>query len=461
MLGKSLSDATEYVERRTAAAAVTARDALLPVAFTFALMSLVAPKFSHTLLPAAFACLVLLHGRSAARQTTAQPMSFGSGFTSIYFIAAALYLFARAVTAPQPASALALLAVFGAFLTMAWQMSRTLTGLHPIDQRKLTQGLLAGTLVGAVYLVAELLTSQSIVTSILNHVPLLAGGRKSHFIIADERIQSVRTYVLNRNIGVLNLLFWPVLLIAANEAERLKDLKSKLCVYGLFFATFCATFLSVHKTSKVALVFACAVFVLSKLSKRAALSAMTVIWMLATLAVVPASRIAYDNGLQNSTVLAGSARARIVIWNFEAQQIPEAWLLGRGIQSVIYYDQLQAPTATVVPGELSAQRNGHHSHNIYLQIWYELGAVGALLFSIAGLLILRRIASMPARSFPFAIAAFASVTAIMAFSWGLWQHWYFAAVCMSAAVLALASTGERTGGMRGAAETPSRTTSKA
>ena len=188
---------------------------------------------------------------------------------------------------------------------------------------------------------------------------------------------------------------------------------------------------------------------------------MTVIWILATLAVVPASRIAYDNGLQNSTVLAGSARARIVIWNFEAQQIPEAWLFGRGIQSVIYYDQLQAPTATVVPGELSAQRNGHHSHNIYLQIWYELGAVGALLFSIAGLLILRRIASMPTRSFPFAIAAFASVTAIMAFSWGLWQHWYFAAVCMSAAVLALASRGERTGGMRGAAETPSRTTSQA
>lgn len=259
-------------------------------------------------------------------------------------------------------------------------------------------------------------------------------------MIADDTIQSVRTYVLNRNIGVLNLLFWPVMLIAVNEAERLKDLKSKFCVYGLFFATFCATFLSVHKTSKIALLFACAVFILSKLSKRAALSAITVVWLLATLAVVPAARIAYDHGLQNSTVLAGSARARIVIWNFEAKQIPDAWLFGRGINSVIYYDQIQGPTATVVPGELSAQRNGHHSHNIYLQIWYELGAIGALLFSVAGLLILRRIASMTARSFPFAIATFASAIGIMAFSWGLWQHWYFAAVCMSAALLALAQS---------------------
>lgn len=177
MLSKFISDATEYVDQRTNFSTIAAHDALLPVTFAFALTSLAAPKFSHTLLPAAFACLVLLQARAARRLIVRQ--SFEPTFTTIYFVFAALFLFVKAVTAPNPQNALALLTVFSAFLAMAWQMSGAFTELHSADQRKLSQGLLAGTLLGSVYLVIELLTSQSIVTSALNHIPLLAGGQKA------------------------------------------------------------------------------------------------------------------------------------------------------------------------------------------------------------------------------------------------------------------------------------------
>ncbi len=84
-------------------------------------------------------------------------------------------------------------------------------------------------------------------------------------------------------------------------------------------------------------------------------------------------------------------------------------------------------------------RLGRHSHNHYLQIWYELGAVGAALFLLAGLVLLQKMRSMAQGIRPYAYASFVAACSIAAFGWGLWQTWLLAGYSLSAIFLIFAS----------------------
>ena len=72
-----------------------------------------------------------------------------------------------------------------------------------------------------------------------------------------------------------------------------------------------------------------------------------------------------------------SARHRIVIWGYTSEQIAKAPLLGAGMSTARALnnpDDMDAPRA---PGTDFRLSTSLHSHNGYLQTWYETGAVGA------------------------------------------------------------------------------------
>lgn len=71
---------------------------------------------------------------------------------------------------------------------------------------------------------------------------------------------------------------------------------------------------------------------------------------------------------------------------------------------------------------------GHHGHNMFLQAFHELGAVGALLLAIAGAAVVMLIPLLPAAAQPFAGGAFAAFALVGAFAWGMWQSWFMCAV---------------------------------
>ena len=56
-----------------------------------------------------------------------------------------------------------------------------------------------------------------------------------------------------------------------------------------------------------------------------------------------------------------------------------------------------------------------------------LGAVGALLLLVAGVVGLRALAGLPAADQPYAYASFVAATVIASFSWGMWQPWFMCA----------------------------------
>ena len=118
--------------------------------------------------------------------------------------------------------------------------------------------------------------------------------------------------------------------------------------------------------------------------------------------------------------------SRAHIMNAAAAQLRESLWLGIGLnQFRNVYEGLKA-------GDYA------HAHNIFLQTWYELGAVGAVLFSAIGAVAWALLSRRPAALQPYAFASFVSAVLIGAFSWGMWQTWFMAAYAIWVMLLALA-----------------------
>jgi O-antigen ligase len=135
--------------------------------------------------------------------------------------------------------------------------------------------------------------------------------------------------------------------------------------------------------------------------------------------------------LQDAPWLQKSARARIVIWKTVADSVMEAPLLGVGARTgyVLNEQDVEEDDIPKVP---------RHAHNMFLQTWYELGAIGAAILLIAGLLCVRAISALPATVYPFALATFAVGAVQFATSWEIWQRWFFTLYILVWFCLALA-----------------------
>jgi O-antigen ligase len=104
-------------------------------------------------------------------------------------------------------------------------------------------------------------------------------------------------------------------------------------------------------------------------------------------------------------------------------------------------------TAKLVPIRAAEMRgyvwvdpHGVYPHNQVLQLWLETGLLGAALGAVFVLLVLRRIARLPPRIYPFACAAFAAAFAVSASSFELTTDSWWAALALTAILLRLAET---------------------
>ena len=428
-----------FFERRFRPGALASSSQTRAAAFVFAIVTaaLIAPKFLHTLLPLLFIFIYL--DSSLYRRSLLDPRRRRWDACTIAFAVLGSYAFVRAASAPDAPRALAIVAAFACISAMTLQIVRRTAEIDERQRAGLNSAVVAAAFTGSIYLVVEFATGLAVVSKAVIAAPVLAGGNPMHFKYHDGAIETVRTYVLNRNVGVLNLVLWPALLIAASNARRPMTGAGAGTALALFTIAAIATFSSWHESSKVALLAAAVIFLASRFSMRLGRALVAAGWIGANLGALVAAEAAYDHGLQLNAMIPGSARARVVIWNYTARHVRDDIVFGKGVDSVRFNDKLEGPHAVRLPGELSDQRPGHHSHNVYLQIWYELGAAGVVLFALAGLAILQRLRRLEDAAQPFALAAFTSAATIAAFSWGLWQLWFFAGVCLGAILLTLAS----------------------
>lgn len=261
-------------------------------------------------------------------------------------------------------------------------------------------------------------------------------NRKWLIVEEDGTVLSAGKWELNRNMGMLALLVWAAVLSTARAFKA---------VHG---ARFAAVFLAVsavvigvshHQASQIALFASAVVFGLSMISARMVRIGLACLWCLSFLAVVPVANLSYRTfELHNVEWLPRSARARVIIWGETAGLIEIRPLLGVGIRSTRHFD-MPVKNAELPQGQVYGKRTGRHAHNLYLQVWFELGAIGVVLLMASVLLLFLKSAGLAAKTQPYANAAFTMFATISAFSWGIWQSWLLAAWGMAFVAFCLAA----------------------
>jgi O-antigen ligase len=244
-------------------------------------------------------------------------------------------------------------------------------------------------------------------------------------------ILALHSFVTNKNVAALMFMFWPALLIS-------RVLTGRPVEKGLRIATVVALAIAVklsdHESSKLALVVSALVFLIALWSRRIAFGLVAFGWIAATLLIVPASLTAYKFGAYKIEQIQDSGRHRLVIWGQTSERILKKPLLGYGLASTRVIDETaEAPAKALIPGTNIPSGTNVHSHNMFLQVWHEIGAIGALLMMLAGLPVLGWLRTRSDHAAPYLLAAFTTAVCIASFSWSLVAVWYVASFGFMAA----------------------------
>ena len=246
----------------------------------------------------------------------------------------------------------------------------------------------------------------------------------------------VATGAKGQNSSLLLLLLWPILFLAAHQKDRRVRLMTILLIGG---ASTASILLGLSQTAQVALVASIMVFLAARVWPRVVHWSVLGAWCVAVMLAVPLAGAPYKAGLHKAEWLFSSARDRIIIWGYTIEHMDKVPLFGKGIRSTRFISKRLKKNEPRIYEQVAFRRLGLHSHNQFLQVWFELGAFGAVLVLIAGIGILQLMRRLDTALRPYAYAAFVAACLIAAFGWGLWQTWLMAGYAFSGILLSLAA----------------------
>lgn len=411
-----------------------------------------APDYSTTLLSAAGAAALLL----LVVAPRASPGCLALMLLAIY-TAAPVGPVSRVFSLPRPGMPLVLLlalagwaavsvvwaadrgeainkaALLAAFATAIAFAATALPDARSEPLERAARAALAAYAVGFIYLCIEEITGQGLKRLLFLALPFARPDTRH--IVGNDGDVVFAEYFLNRNIAAATLAFWPMLLVARRvvEPRRVSAVVAGIAAIALLTLAF-----SKHETSILALAASSIIGAAALAAPRLGLGLLAAGWLVATLLIVPMATWGLRTAeLHKAEWLPHSARHRIVLWGYTAEQIQQRPLHGIGAASTKALDVRRGPRVETFPGTRFEWRSGTHAHNIYLQIWYELGAIGALLLCGAGLAAIQALSRLPPAVLPAAAATMTSAVVMGASSWGLWQAWFLGAFAMSGMLLLL------------------------
>lgn len=204
-----------------------------------------------------------------------------------------------------------------------------------------------------------------------------------------------------------------------------------------------AAFMSPHETSQLAIVAAAIALGLSYVSLAGIRRLIAAGWVASCLMMLPASIFASQPAFTNASWLPISVTDRFVIWGGFADLATERPIQGHGAN----YANTAKPSFRLIDERLRERTNPtgsvrplpiSHPHNIYLQVWVELGAVGALLLAGFGLSMISAISKLTAELQPLGFATMAAVATQMLSSYSIWQYWFISIFGLAILNLAMA-----------------------
>ena len=302
----------------------------------------------------------------------------------------------------------------------------------------IAEGIWIGLLVGLCYFLFEILSGQALKIWIYNLLDFERGElpRDHYYRWRNGDLVYISPVDLTRNTTSITLVMWAAMLAALGSLGQ----RAGRIVAGLVLVlSTVVVALSEQETSKLAILAGLATFGAAILSRAWTGRLMLAGWLVACLGAMPLAMAMHRLDLHNAAWVPPTGQHRIIIWNHTAEQALASPMLGVGMHSTYAIGPSQRPATRNAPGERLPRTLSRHAHNIYLQTWFELGAIGALLLSIVGVAVLGLIRRLDDAVQPYALATFACGAVIGAASYGMWQIWYMAMYGMAFALIGLAA----------------------
>ena len=416
------------------------KDRFLPVCIASAgclLVYMVAPMTAPGLVSAAALALAIWLSANARRLPALTP----SGLLLMLGLAGT-YLLINSSWSLAPLSAYAAVALYFALVVTCLLTIDALYASSLGVLRAVALGISIGVACGATFLLFEVLSHQAAHRLLMSQAPMLRTNAPEAQLEAGW-VTFLPLYILNRSATAVSLCLWPTLLMIGQIAAGWR----KALLYAGMAGGVLAIMGSDHETSKLACLAGALTYIVFVVSPVSARRLTVAGWIVATLLVVPLCSLAYSQQLYRAWWLPDMAKHRIVIWGYTAEQLARAPVFGVGVATSRVLNEQTRDTSEPAPGTDYRRSTKSHSHNIYLQTWFETGAVGAGLLLVLGLLVLRSLQAAAAEAQPYLHAAFVTSALVGASSFSLWAPWFMAsfalAIILASVAAALTRLGDR------------------
>ena len=246
-------------------------------------------------------------------------------------------------------------------------------------------------------------------------------------------IVRIASSALNRIHSLRLLLLWPILFLALYYSRT--KIGAVLATFLAFTALY-TVFAGESQTAQLALVLSAVTFLAALYWVNAVHWALLGAWCVAVVLAIPLSIAPYAMGLQKAKWISPSFRDRMIIWEFTGNLAMKSPILGIGVRSTRVLNKELKNQQTQLPGYVVPKRLGLHTHNNFLQVWFELGAIGAAFMLAIGIGLLQSIRRLLPTVRPYAYATFVAACIVAAFGWGLWQTWLLAGYTLATMMVA-------------------------
>ncbi len=297
----------------------------------------------------------------------------------------------------------------------------------------IAEGFWLGFMAGIVYLGIEIFSGQIIKLTLYRalDVPREWLRPYSFFTWRGNELVAISPVDLARSIAPIPLLVWSAILALRTTAPHGR---TRLYAAGLYLVAGIIIFASEHESSKVAFVIGTLAYLVATWRPGVGNTLLKIGWVGACLAVIPVTLALHRFELHTMPELQYSLRHRIVIWNYTAEQTLKSPIIGIGAGMMYQLD----PAGVKADSGSIFERQQPHAHNVYLQTWFELGAIGAALLTLVGLALIERLQRLGDRFAPSGQATFATAAVMAAGSYGMWQAWFIAMFALCASMYAVA-----------------------
>lgn len=323
-------------------------------------------------------------------------------------------------------SAAAMLCILLATFYISSSLSRAMADMSPNRRLRFLRAIPIGCSVAIFYLFAEALWDNRVAKYFVTKFPELAGDLGAGFIVQDGKVSNLNPFYDNRNVASIVMFAVPFFV------SLWIWLKSPLQIWGttlMSVALLIVVFSSENETAKLALLSAVLIWVLAYTQWRWTFIAFTVAFSAAVVFAVPLAKVPYGLFLHQHKSLPYSARDRVLIWDYTAHAVAKNPVFGIGARSTRHASKFKTQNSKIT--KPFTRRSAWHAHNMYLQTWYELGAIGAILLLGFGLAIIHRLRPMRASIQPWGLSLASVILVYAGVGWGFWQTWWQGALAFT------------------------------